>query len=226
MTETETWKDLSKDLPDMDESQREAIRRAGAQRRHRQRVLKAQEEFDCAVDGAYVAGDKRIVCAVVAQAILRALAQVGAPGSRAGTAPPSWYVAHDYVDAHIAAMKEVLKPHLYLQDAETPPTISYDPPHVCVRDGDNTLVARFHVCRQYVLAEHVAAWEVERRASAVDQCLLHAYYYSKPDSLPALPDVALCRYLQRLRAARRLIVGRVIFEEDEKEFLAALAAEK
>lgn len=113
----ETWaaqrERARKYYPEITGEQLEALRRAGARRRHAQRIIQARNDYRALCDAVTLDGatplDQRAVAWYVGRAIERALGQVGAPGSVSGSAPPGWIRAHSGAAAWTAAMQAALR---------------------------------------------------------------------------------------------------------------------
>lgn len=227
MSAVETWREARSRLGDMSEAQLEAIRRAGARRRHEQRVAAAQAEFDALVAEIMRSSDERDRRGVVARvrgAIERALDCIGAPGSACGSSPPGWYRAHGGADAWAAAMRHVLggiptrgpiaSEYVWQADdgvwtnvgiwdgdmSRDAHFVSAAPGVVQIirDDEDCTVVAEISVDRFPALAEHMLADAIGGRAAAVDEWLVACV-----GDMPTPPDAGACEEYRRIVERRR-----------------------
>lgn len=110
----ETWATARERLVELGatEAQLEAVRRAGAHRRHAARISAAQEELVSLVDACLLSHhpiDRQAVGTVVRDGIEQALRCIGTPGSASGSAPPGWYRDSPSVGARVAALEHALQ---------------------------------------------------------------------------------------------------------------------
>lgn len=194
-----TWQTERAALPpDWTEAQYEAVRRAGARRRHAERVAAADSELTAISVRCRLFPEAR---SLIAQAIERALQCIGMPGSASGTSPPGWYRAHPYVHARIAAMRQALLDWVTsdaLHGGEIQAVAGED--YVWLTRADNgETVGRVPVAEFPVLAEHLLAALVEPAATAVERWLTS----DRSVPFPPPPDATLVGMLETLRERRR-----------------------
>lgn len=212
MTNIETWTATRERLARLGatDEQMEAVRRAGARRRHEARVAAATRELDQLVAGICLPAaedpDRQAIRALVREAITRALGCVGMPGSA------GWLAGGPSADARIAAWQYALDawpsgfssgtPH-YVTASEGCVVVmraADDAPVGVVYSNESALPdAEQRGALSPVLAEHLLTASVERAALAVDTWLVQGA--SGP--MPPLPDASAAAELERVICARR-----------------------
>ena len=209
-----TWEQEKTMLPPgLTEAQMEAIRRAGAQRRHNARVDAARSEIRALCEkivapsvGA-LSARRWAVHRLLREAIEVAIASIGKPGSACGTSPPGWYRNTRNVGARVAALRAAMAAELTdYSGAEV-----YDiRVHVI---GEQELVIMDYQLDDptlgrinpewgpefRVLAEHIASMEIQRRSSAMDAWIASG----GEGQAPAPPPAELIDFYYSLMEARR-----------------------
>jgi len=181
-----TWrqeKELLLQHLELTEPQVEEIRRAGARRRHKARVVAARQELTQLLERIVPYGVGRAhraaVTHLVCEAIMASIACIGVPGSSCGTSPPSWYRNTRHVGARAVALVEAmgliatelhgvdlveLRVHVVGETELVLMDYQLDEPTVGVVNPEWGPEYR-------VLAEHLASIEIGRRARAVEAWL-------------------------------------------------------
>lgn len=234
MTNIETWTATRERLVHLGatDEQMEAVRRAGARRRHEARVESARVALDQLVAGICLPAaedpDRQAIRALVREAITRALGCVGMPGSACGSSPPGWLAGGPSADARIAAWQYALDAWpVGLSSGLTHYVTASEGCVVVMRAADDAPVgvvysdesalsdAEQRDALSPVLAEHLLAVSVWQAALAVDTWLVQGA--SGP--MPPLPDASAAAELERIICTRRygaarrhLVVGGAMSE--------------
>lgn len=181
--------------PDLTEAQLEAIRRAGARRRHIARVAAARDEVRALI--AQICRSDRlthraVVTRLIRTAIEASIAQIGEPGSSSGTSPPSWYRNTRNVGARVAALREALDAEREIHHAEryvihVPSGIT--PAQLIIADPDPAAPTIGWIDVRWghpyaILAECISAQYIARQSAAVDAWLASGAQGPVPEPPP------------------------------------------